>query len=259
MRLGVILGYLVLAAALLGSARAKGQQNSCEGDLNGDDRVTIDEIVKAVNSALSGCVYNPNIDPANFVAAVSNPYFPLVPGTTFHYTAPQEDIMVTVTHATKVIIGVTCTVVHDVVTDGGELKEDTFDWYAQDRDGNVWYFGEDTKAYDNGQVSTKGSWEAGVNGGKPGIIVKGHLQVGDAYRQEYAAGVAEDRGEVLSLTESVTVPAGSFENCLKTKDTSDLNANDIENKFYCPNVGQVLAVTVPGGTDREELVSISHE
>jgi hypothetical protein len=233
--------------------------NSCDGDLNGDDRVTVDELVKAVNSALTGCVYNPTIDPANFVAAVTNQYFPLVPGTTFHYASQQEDIVVTVTHDTKVILGVTCTVVRDVGTVDGETAEDTFDWYAQDKDGNVWYFGEDTKAFDNGKVSTEGSWEAGLNDAKPGIIIEGRPQVGDAYRQEFAAGVAEDRGRVLSLTESVSVTFGSLENCLKTEDLNGLDPNDVENKYYCPNVGQVLAVTVRGGSDREELVSVTHE
>lgn len=253
------LSILVIASAILGSQMAAAQCNSCAGDLNGDDKVLIDELIKAVNSALTGCVYNPTIDPANFVAAVTNPYFPLVPGTTFHYTSPPEDIAVTVTHDTKVILGVTCTVVHDVASEDGVTTEDTFDWYAQDRDGNIWYFGEDTKAFDNGHVSTEGSFEAGVNGAKPGIIMEGHPIVGDAYRQEYAPGVAEDRGEVLSLTESGSVAFGPFENCLKTKDFSDLEPNDVENKVFCPNVGQVLAVTVKGGNDREELVSITHE
>lgn len=259
MRQFVGLGVLMFAFVLSASAIAQARCGTCDGDLNGDDGVTIDELIKAVNSALNGCVYNPTIDPADFVPAVSNPYFPLVPGTTFHYTSQQEQIAVTVTHDTKVILGVSCTVVHDVVTEDGEITEDTFDWYAQDKDGNVWYFGEDTKAFDDGQVSTEGSWEAGVDGGKPGIVIEGQPRVGDAYRQEYAPGVAEDRGEVLSLAESVTVPFGSFENCLKTKDFSDLEPIVVENKVFCPGVGQVLAVTVQGGSDREELASITHE
>jgi hypothetical protein len=259
MRQVFALGILAFATVLFGSAMAEAQCNSCEGDLNRDDRVTVDELVKAVNSALTGCVYNPTIDPANFVAAVSNPYFPLVPGTTFRYRSEDEEITVSVTHDTKVILGVTCTVVHDVAMVDGETAEDTFDWYAQDKDGNVWYFGEDTKAFENGQVSTEGSFEAGVDGAKPGIVIEGHPMVGDTYRQEYAPGVAEDRGEVLSLTESVTVAFGSFTNCLKTKDFTDLEPNHVENKVFCPNVGQVLAVAVQGGSDREELVSITHE
>ena len=255
----VALSVLVLASALVGSGTVQARCGTCDGDLNGDDGVTVDELVKAVNSALNGCVYNPTINPAEFVAAVDNPYFPLVPGTTFTYRSADEDIVVTVTHDTKVILGVSCTVVHDVVSEDGELKEDTFDWYAQDRDGNVWYFGEYTEAHENGQVSTEGSWEAGVDGAKPGIVVLADPQVGDAYRQEYAPGVAEDRGEVLSRTESVTVEFGSFDNCLKTKDFTNLDPGNVENKVYCPNVGQVLTVAVPGDTEREELVSITHE
>jgi hypothetical protein len=206
---------------------------------------------------------NPTIDPANFVAAVTNPYFPLVPGTTLNYSSQTDSgtqtDAVTVTHDTKVILGVTCTVVHDVAMQDGEVIEDTYDWYAQDKDDNVWYFGEDTKAFDNGQVDTEGSWEAGVDGAEPGIIIEGDPQVGDAYRQEFAAGVAEDRGEVLSLDESVTVAAGTFNTCMRTKDFSLLEPGVVENKFYCLNVGQVLAILVQGGSEREELVSITHD
>ena len=205
--------------------------------------------------------YDPVIDPAAFVAEITNPYFPLVPGTVFAYTvqsdAAPQDVTVTVTADTKVIMGVTCVVVHDVATEGGVTVEDTWDWYAQDVDGNVWYFGEDTTTYEGGQTSKEGSWEAGVDGAKPGIAVKGNPQVGDAYRQEYLHGVAEDRGEVLSLTEPVTVAYGSFQNCLKTKDWSDLEPGTVENKVFCPGVGQVLAVAVEGPNEREELVSIT--
>jgi hypothetical protein len=154
---------------------------------------------------------------------------------------------------------VSTTVVHDVATEDGDVVEDTFDWYAQDTDGTVWYFGEDTKAYEDGEVSTEGSWEAGVAGAQPGIIVTENPQVGDAYRQEFAAGVAEDRAEVLSLTAAVTVPYGSFENCLMTKDFSDLEPGIVEHKVFCPGVGQVSARTVEGGTDYEELVSITYQ
>ena len=205
----------------------------------------------------------PNIDPANFVAQSTNPYFALTPGTVFTFNAQTDGvpqtITVTVTRDTKMILGVPITVVHDVVTQGGQVAEDTFDWYAQDKDGNVWYFGEDTKAFDNGQVSTEGSWEAGVHGAQPGIIMEAHPQVGDAYRQEFSRGVAQDRAQVLSLNESATVPYGSFQNCLKTKEFSDLEPGIVENKVYCLNVGQVSATTVQGGTDFEMLVSITHE
>jgi hypothetical protein len=205
-----------------------------------------------------------HVVPADFVAEVTNPYFALPPGTVFNFVNETddgtEDIVVTVTHDTKVILGVTCTVVHDVVMQDGELTEDTFDWYAQDKDGTVWYFGEDTKAYDGeGSFTTEGSFEAGVNGAKPGFIIKLHPTVGDAYRQEFAPGVAEDRAEILSVDESATVAAGSFQHCVKTKDFSDLEPGITENKLFCPNIGQILAVTVEGGSEREELVSVTHE
>jgi hypothetical protein len=215
--------------------------------------------------------YNPVIDPANFVDAVDNQYFPLVPGTTFDYVetitegteVTTQDIAVTVTHDTKVILGVTCTVVHDVATQEGTIVEDTYDWYAQDTDGNVWYFGEDTKAYEIGSTTpdTEGSWEAGVNNAKPGIVMHGHPEdyINVVYRQEYLPGVAEDKAEVLSVTESAAVPYGTFENCVMTKDYSDIEPDVIEHKLFAPGIGQVSAVTVQGGNEVEELVNITTE
>jgi hypothetical protein len=124
----LLCGVVVSAGGRAGAAPVV----SCPGDIDGDEMVTINELITAVNSALTGCVYDPAIDPADFVAAVTNPYFPLEPGTTFHYESQSEEIAVTVTHETKTIIGVACTVVHDVVMEDGEITEDTFDWYAQD-------------------------------------------------------------------------------------------------------------------------------
>ena len=208
--------------------------------------------------------YEPVLDPADFVRDVTNPYFPLPVGRTLIYRGVKDGKSqvdrVHVTSHIKVIEGIPAVTVTDVAKHNGQLLEKTTDWYAQDRQGNVWYLGEDTAAYlRGGKVDKSGSWQAGVRDAEPGIIMKAHPQVGDAYRQEYLAGVAEDRAEVLSLTESVTVPAGSFDNCLKTKDFTDLEPNNVENKFFCPDVGQVLTVTVQGGSDREELLSIAHE
>lgn len=205
--------------------------------------------------------YNPKIDPANFVSLVDNPLFPLQPGTVWEYSVNKEGatakVVITVMRETKKIVGVTTTVVHDLVTEGGQIAEDTWDWYAQDRDGNVWYFGEATTKTEGGKSSTEGSWEAGVKGAKAGVIMEAHPKVGDNYRQEYAPGVAEDRAEVLSLNESVTVRKGSFNGCLKTKDYSPLKPDVVENKFFCPGVGQVLVVHVKGPAEREELVAIT--
>jgi hypothetical protein len=225
------------------------------------------------NSSNSDESYNPTIDPANFVSGVDNQYFPLVPGQIYHYlntltegtTITKQDITLTTTHDTKVILGVTCVVVHDLVTIAGTttILEDTLDWYAQDKDGNVWYFGEDTKAYENGAgpADTEGSWEAGVDNAKPGVVMysdpEAHLNV--PYRQEYLPDVAEDKAEVLSVVESATVPYGTFTNCVMTKDYSDIEPDVVEHKYFAPGVGQVRTVTVQGGTEEEVLVDITNE
>lgn len=203
------------------------------------------------------------LDPADFVARIDNPYWPMSPGTTRTYHESDADgallvVEVTVTGKTRTILGIEATVVHDVVTQSGELVEDTYDWYAQDRWGNVWYLGEDTKEYENGKVvSTAGSWEAGVDGALAGIAVPGDPQVGLSYRQEHDAGDAEDQGEVVSLSERVTVPFGSFEDVLMTRDTTPLEPDLVEHKYYARGIGPVLAVAVSSGGGREELVRLA--
>ncbi len=211
--------------------------------------------------------YNPVIDPANFPATplVNNQYFPLVPGTTFHYrntitegaTVTTQDNPVEVTSDIKVILGVNCVVVHDQTYEGGNLVEDTFDWYAQDNEGNVWYFGEDTKEYEGGQVmSTAGSWEAGVSGAVAGIIMKADPQVGDRYQQEYLKGEAEDMAEVLALNETATVPYGSFTRVLRTKEWTPLEPGVEEEKLYAPGIGLIKVEVVKGGSGIEELLQM---
>ena len=208
--------------------------------------------------------YRKEIEPANFVDRVDNRYFPLTPGTTFVYEGKTEDATVRVedyvTHETKQVLGVTCVVVRNRVIENGDLVEETFDWYAQDKDGNVWYFGEDAKEYEAGVVvSTKGSWEAGVDGAMPGIIMEANPQVGDFYRQEYYKGEAEDMAEVLSLTESASVIYGSFDNLLMTREWTLLEPGIVEHKYYAPGVGLILEVMVEGGSERVELVEITTE
>jgi hypothetical protein len=208
--------------------------------------------------------YNPQIDPADFVSVIDNPYFPLTPGTTFTYEAETEDgretDVVTVTHDTKEILGVTCTVVRNTATLDDVIEEDTFDWYAQDKEGNVWYFGEFTTQFENGvPVGHEGSWEAGVDGAQPGIIMPADPQSGDSYRQEFLAGVAEDMAKVLRLNASVSVPYGDFENCLETKEWSPLEPGVIEHKFYARGIGLVLVEELKGKTVRQELVDITAE
>jgi hypothetical protein len=213
-------------------------------------------------SCKEGCTpdptYNPSINPADFVAGVDNLLFPLVPGTRYVYHGGEETIEVTVTNDTKQILGVTTIVVRDVVSVGGEIIEDTYDWYAQDKAGDVWYLGEDTKEYENGQlVSTKGSWEAGVDGAKPGIIMHAtQPTIGAPYRQEYYACKAEDWAEVVSLNESVTVPYGSFDNCLQTREFTPLEPGVSEYKYYAPGIGVMLEVGVQSGS-RMELIEVT--
>jgi uncharacterized membrane protein YkoI len=205
--------------------------------------------------------YAPVIDPANFVEGVNHPYFMLTPGTTFVYEAQTEDglerIEVTVMPETKQILGIVCVVVRDTVWVDGELVEDTFDWYAQDKDGNVWYMGEDTKEYEDGAVvTTAGSWEAGVDGAQPGFIMEAHPQVGDSYRQEYYAGEAEDMAEVLHLSETASISYGTFDEVLVTKEWSPLEPGVAEHKYYAPGVGLILEVVVEGGSGQVELVDV---
>jgi hypothetical protein len=208
--------------------------------------------------------YPVTIDPANFVETVDNPYFPLTPGTTWVYEGlsegEQERNEVTVTDETKVILGVTCVVVRDIVLIDGEVVEDTLDWYAQDVDGNVWYFGEAVQDFEDGElVSTAGSWEAGVDGAQPGIIMLAEPAVGDSYQQELYEGEAEDKGKVVATGETVTVPYGTFEDVLVTEDINPFEPGKVEQKFYAPGIGLILAEYVQGGDERIELIEVRTE
>jgi len=207
--------------------------------------------------------YDPVIDPANFVAKVDNPYYPLTPGTTHIFRAQNPDGVViqtvAVTHNTVVIQGVTCVEVHDTVTLNGVVEEDTLDWFAQDKDGNVWYFGENTRQISGGlTTSVEGTFAAGLNGDKAGIIMKAHPVVGDFFRQEFVLGMGEDAEEVVGLNESVTVPYGSFTGCVKVEETTALEPEEIVHDFYAVGVGPVLSLTMPTN-ERLELVEITTE
>jgi hypothetical protein len=205
--------------------------------------------------------YKPVINPADFVAEIDNPYFLLKPGTAFIYQGETEEGTeqneMTITNKTKIIIGVTTTVVWDRVWLNDELIEETYDWYAQDKEGNVWYFGEDVNNYENGKLKDHaGAWEAGVDGAQPGIIMEASPRVGDSYRQEYYKGKAEDMAEVLSLSETASVPYGSFKDCLKTKEWTPLEPDIAANKYYAKGIGFVLEIAVKGGSERVELIDI---
>lgn len=250
--IGAFLVLIVLASACSGGDE--------EPSATGSPQPTADPTQGASSALPQGDEPYP-LDPADFVAEIDNPYWPMKPGYRWVYTETDEEgnemqVDVTVTSDTKNILGISATVVHDVVTQDGDVIEDTFDWYAQDVDGNVWYLGEDTKESEDGVVvSTEGSWEAGVDGAQAGILVPANPEVGMAYRQEYYAGEAEDNGKVLALNEHVEVPYGAFDGCLQTEDTTPLEPDVLEHKYYCRDVGPVLAVDVASGVGREELVT----
>jgi len=206
-------------------------------------------------------IYDPKIIPSDFISEINNKFFTLTPGTTLVYESQTDEgverIEFTVTHEKRNVMGVDTVVVWDRVWLNDELIEDTKDWFAQDLEGNVWYFGEDSKDFAGGQlVSTKGSWEAGIDNAKPGIIMKASPQVGDSYRQEYYSGEAEDMGEVVSLGETVSVPYGTFSDCIKTKDWNVLEPGVIEFKYYCPEIGGVVLETILEGDEIVELIDV---
>jgi hypothetical protein len=202
-----------------------------------------------------------HLNPADFTTRITNPYWPMRQGSRWisretDAEGSKQRVVVTVTRRTKRIAnGITARVVHDVVTEGGKRVEVTDDYYAQDKAGNIWYLGEATQEFVNGRPgTTEGSFEAGVDGAEPGIAVPARPRPGLRYRQEYYKGHAEDRASVVSLTEQAEVPFGHFGHVLMTRETNPLEPKVLEFKFYARGVGPVLAVTVSGGSDREELV-----
>ena len=205
-----------------------------------------------------------DLDPADFTADIDNPYWPMAVGTQWAYREVDEEgneqaVAVTVSAETKEIAnGVTARVVRDTVTQDGAVVEDTFDWYAQDGDGTVWYLGEDTAEFEGGEVSsTEGSFEAGVDGALPGVIMPAEPADGMRYRQEYLEGEAEDNGEVLGTDEMAEVPYGQYDKALLTKDTIAIEPDVLEYKLYARGVGPVLTLGVSGGGGREELTDVT--
>jgi len=218
-------------------------------------------LAAACTSEPSSPKYDPDI-PIAWAPNVTNQWFVLDPGSVATFAAATaegaESTKVEVLPTTRNVNGITATVVLDRVLLNSSLVEETYDWYAQDTDGNVWYLGEDSKQYENGVViSTAGSWEWGLAAALPGIIMWADptLHVGEAYRQEFFDGEAEDWGKVLAVNEAVTVPAGSFTGCIKTDDWSGLESGSHEHKYYCSGIGVVLEVTKRGSGDRTELTS----
>ena len=214
------------------------------------------------SSAGNGSQYEPMLSPADFTTTIDNPYFPLPVGRTLVYEGVKDGQSqidtVTVTDQTKVIEGITARMVSDVSTHDGTLLEKTFDFYAQDKQGNVWYMGEDARELQNGRfVRASDSWKAGVNGAKPGIIMRGNPKPNEVYRQEYyPPGGALDQGRVLGLGVSVKVPYGTFTKSLATIEWSPVEPQ-LEKKYYVSGIGEVKEQVTQGGHERFELVSLT--
>jgi len=246
-----------------------GDRRTCIDDARDERTEALDECVVRCEARQELCDafgpqrFDPVIDPANFlspaeIAAAPNPFWPLVPGTIHVYEGGGETITVTVTDETKEILGVTCIVVTDVVEEDGEPIEETVDWYAQDEDGNVWYFGEIAQNFEDGELSDlDGSWTGGVDGAKPGIVFEATPQVGDIYRQEFLLREAEDVAEVLSLNGDETAAAASCAGaCVVTEEYTPLEPDGTEHKYYAAGIGLVLELN-PDTGDRVELVEVT--
>src|SRR5262245_9248875 len=251
---GVKMKTASLAAATLGAAVALGLPGH-RADARGAAQCVLPRGSQTVH-----------LDPASFTTRIDNPWWPMRPGSRWvsretDAEGARQRVVVTVTaRAKQVASGITARGVHDAVTEDGTPVEITDDLYAQDACGNIWYLGEDTKEYENGKVvSTEGSWEAGVDGAQPGVIVPARPVPGLRYRQEHYRGHAEDRAEVMSRREQVQVPYGFFRpgRVLMTRELNPLEPKVLEYKFYVRGVGPVLSVAVSGGSDREELLRYS--
>ena len=254
----------LIGLGVLGAMTAAAGLAACGG---GDETTTVTETTGGEPAAATDLPQGSEpveLDPSEFTTEIDNPYWPMAVGSKWVYRetdseGAEQKVVVTVTDKTKQIAnGVEARVVHDVVTEDGVPTEVTDDWYAQDAEGNIWYLGEDTTEYENGKpVSKSGSFEAGVDGAQPGIILPADPQPGMTYRQEYYEGEAEDLGEIVLVGEQAEVPAGHYEDVVMTKDTNPLEPKVLEFKFYAPGVGPVLATSVSGGSDREELLSFT--
>ena len=205
--------------------------------------------------------YRPRIDPGAFTSVIDNPYLPLRPGSRLVYEGRTDEGLerkvVEVTNRTRVLMGVTCVEVHDAVTVDGRPAEDTLDWFAEDRAGTVWYFGEATREVDdNGRSSPAGSWEAGVDGALPGIAMPADPKPGGPYRQEYLRGRAEDMARVIGVTGELAVPFGSYVDVLVTREWSPLEPGVAEHKHYAPGIGLIREESVEGETGHVDLVEL---
>lgn len=238
---------------------------SCLQDLNRVYREAVQLAREQYEARLEVCdllgsgAYNPGLDPRDFTHVVDNRFWPMTPGRTLVYRKTTaegvQETRVTTLPGTIVIGGVRCAIVRDVVRLDGELIEDTDDWFAQHRNGDVWYMGELARNYENGElVDLDGSWRAGTDGAVHGVQMLRAPGRGDAYRQEFLLGEAEDIARVVARGVRVTVRAGTFPDCLQTEETTPLEPDAQEQKYYAAGIGMVLAVNRAG--ERTELVQI---
>jgi hypothetical protein len=210
----------------------------------------------------AGSAYHPAIKPSNFSANVTNPWFPLQPGTTYLYTGVKDGKqamdLYQVSQHTRTIDGVATRIVNDRLFLSGVLEERTTDYYAQDRCGDVWYFGEDTATLDKrGRVTDRsGSFHAGVNGAQPGVFMQSEPTLGRWFRQEWYHGQAEDRYRALSTSAFISVRYGSFDHALRTEERTNLEPGVVDNKYYVRGVGEVKEMTIKGGNESLQLLDV---
>lgn len=247
----ILIAALVAAALLTGCGSTK---SASTGSATGPAGAT-----QATTTTATG---TDTVVPANFAGPVDNPWFPLIPGTTLEYRGirdgqPSRDVF-TISSKTKMIGGVACTVVSDQLFLSGKLEERTLDYYAQDKDGNVWYFGEDTAELrpDGSVKSTEGTWLHGRDGAVAGIFMPADPKVGQTFRQEYYKGHAEDHFRIISLSETVKTPGASSQQALLTEEWTPLEPKVLDNKYYVGGIGTVLEQTVKGGDERNTLVAV---
>ena len=247
-RARTLLGVAALAVAVIGLVPASagaGAAASCQLPRFGPGRS-----------------YHPRIDPADFSPDVTNPWFPLTPGRTLVYTGTKDGQkalnLVATTSRTKKIDGVTTRVVEDRLYLSNVLEERTSDYYAQDRCGNVWYFGEDTAELDRhgNIVDTEGTWHAGVDDAQPGVFMQAHPQLGRRFRKEWYEGHAEDVFKVIDRSAAIAVPAGSFRHALRTAERTALEPEVLDNKYYVRGIGEVAELSVKGPRETQRLVEI---
>jgi len=199
--------------------------------------------------------YTFTLEPTDFVTGIDNPYLPLTVGSRWVFEGGGERTEIEVLTETRVVMGITATVVRDTVTEDGELIEDTYDWFAQDTAGNVWYLGEESVEYRNGEPSsTAGSWEAGVDGALPGIVMLAAPTVGRAYRQEYYPGEAEDMAQVARSGEELEVPFGGYTGVIVITEWTPLSPDTVEEKYYAAGVGMIKEAAVRGGSGSAVLI-----